>query len=191
MAENSQITQIATGKSMVRFDWLRLSDALAIAWVGLVFLVMAVPPLVSETVALGESWWSYSPALETSLRWQFGHLPHVDYHTATGIAYWLNQGIAVEVVGLGAKTGLVANLLAAALVALVGLFLVRPRMTALMTALLLTGALAMIVETRQSQRLVVGALRLEESLPFTLVQLEGGQEQLLGAFDRGRHPTSL
>lgn len=133
---------------MFRFDWLRLSDALAIAWTGLVVLVLAVPPLISETVALGDSWLSYSPALEASLRWQFGHLPHVDYHTPTGIAYWLNQGLAVEIVGLGAKTGLVANLLAAGPIALIGLFLVRPRMTALMTALLMTGVLALLLSLR-------------------------------------------
>ena len=42
------------GARVTTSDLLGLPDALALAWVALVFMAMAVPPLLVETVILGE-----------------------------------------------------------------------------------------------------------------------------------------
>lgn len=148
MAEESHERLSGAGKRAFKVGLIQLSDALALAWIALVFMALAVPPLLVETVVLGEGWPAFSATLETSLRWQFGHVPHLDYHTPIGIAYWLGQGLAVEAIGLDPKSGLAANLITGAVIALAGLFLVRPRLTGLTTAVLMTGIVLLILSLR-------------------------------------------
>lgn len=148
MAEIGRITPNTRFVRTSRTGATLLSHALAIAWIVLVYLGLGVPPHLLETVSLGEGLTIYAPALEASLRWSFDHMPHIDYHTQTGIAFWLAQGIGVELAGLHPKSVLFANLLTAAVIALAAYFLIKPRLSALMIAVLMTGMASLTLSLR-------------------------------------------
>ncbi len=148
MAEIGQITPSTDRANASKTDVPRLSDALTFAWVILVVVGLGAPPLLFGTVTLGDGWTIFAPAMEAGLRWSFDQLPHIDYHTQTGPAYWLAHGIGAEIVGLQPKSVLVTNLLSAVPILLTGLYLTRPRGSGLMSAVFLTGVALLLLSLR-------------------------------------------
>ena len=73
--------------------------------------LVAIPLLVTDLVTLNIWVFDYSLPLDTSLRWVYGHVPHIDYPTPIGISYWLLQGFATDLIGIDARTPIIANFL--------------------------------------------------------------------------------
>jgi len=86
--------------------------------------------------------------LDTAQRRQFAQSPHLDYRTPIGAAFWLVQGLGIEIIGLQAKSLFAANLLSARAIGLGGYALVRLRMSAIAVALLMVGTLLLLVSPR-------------------------------------------
>lgn len=75
--------------------------------------LVAIPLIAADSVALNAWIFDYSLPLDTSLRWLHGQVPHIDFQTPVGIAYWLSQGLATEMLGgIDARTPIVANFIA-------------------------------------------------------------------------------
>ena len=106
--------------------------------------------LLSDLVVINTYIVDYTLPLDTSLRWAYGQVPHLDYHTPIGAAYWLMQGLAVEVGGLGAKSPVIANFLAAVPLALCALLLARPRLSGGLVGLLLVAVVALVISPRST-----------------------------------------
>lgn len=113
-------------------------------------LGLSVPLLTSELVILNAYIIDYALPLDTSLRWWHGQVPHLDYQTPIGAAYWLFQGLAVELTGLDAKSPLVANFLAAALLAVSGSILAWRRLSGGLAGLFLFAVLLMVISPRST-----------------------------------------
>jgi len=113
-------------------------------------LGLSVPLLSSELIVLNTYIVDYALPLDTSLRWWHGQVPHLDYQTPIGAAYWLLQGLGVELTGLDAKSPLVANMLAAALLAVSGAVLAWRRLSGGLAGLFLFAVLMMVISPRST-----------------------------------------
>ena len=117
-------------------------------------LAAAAVALIVAPLAFGErvplTTWArdYALPLDTSLRWAAGQVPHLDYAIPVGAAYWLAQGLAVELTGLDAISPVVANLIVAAVLAPLAWLLLAPRLTGGLVGLVLLATTAMIVSPR-------------------------------------------
>jgi len=132
--------QCATG--LLRLHWLIWAVG------GAAIVLFAAVPLAMDLVVLNRATVDFTYPLDTSLRWAFGHWPHLDYQTPVGIAYWLNQGLAGAILGLSAKSIFLANIIAAILIGGAALVLVRRRLASGHAAILVTGLLALVLSPR-------------------------------------------
>jgi hypothetical protein len=113
-------------------------------------LGLSIPLLSSELVVLNTYVVDYALPLDTSLRWWHGQVPHLDYQTPIGAAYWLFQGLGVELTGLDAKSPLVANFLAAGLLGLSGVVLAWRRLSGGLAGLFLFAVLLLVITPRST-----------------------------------------
>lgn len=113
-----------------------------------VLAVVALPPLFFGQLAIEMAIIDLPLTLDTAQRWRFGQLPHIDYQTPIGIAFWLVQGLGVEILGHDPRSLFAANILSALAIGACGTVLVRRRMSKFMTALLMVGVLLIIVSPR-------------------------------------------
>ena len=110
--------------------------------------VVGLPPLLLDMVVIDRAIIDFPLILDTAQRWQFDHWPHLDYRTPIGAAFWLVQGLGVEIIGLHPKSLFAANLLSAGAIGLGGYALVRSRMSAVAAILLMVGTLLLVVSPR-------------------------------------------
>jgi len=127
---------------LLRLHWLLWASG------GAAIVLLAVVPFATELIVLNRATVDFTFPLDTSLRWAFGHWPHLDYQTPVGIAYWVNQGVAGEILDLSAKSIFLANIIAASLIAGAALVLLRRRLASSHAAILLTGLLALVLSPR-------------------------------------------
>jgi len=123
-----QAWRFAAGRAAANADDLaraRFGGALVVVPLLSLF---AAALLLNEHVVISTYVVDYALPLDTGLRWLHGQIPHLDYHTPIGAAYWLFQGLAVELIGLDARSPIVANFLAAAVLVGCGLPLLRARL---------------------------------------------------------------
>ena len=111
-------------------------------------LLLSVPVLLGDQIIL-DSWMvDFAVPLDTSLRWAHGQVPHIDYQTPVGVAYWLIEGLATELVGVRPKSVVVANFLAAVPIALGGWLLARWRLSGGITGLFVLAAVSIVISPR-------------------------------------------
>jgi hypothetical protein len=123
-----------------RFDGLTVAVPL--------LLLLSVPVLLGDQIIL-DSWWvDFALPLDTSLRWAHGQVPHIDYQTPVGAAYWLIEGLATELVGVRPKSVVVANFLAAVPIALGGYLLARRRLSGGITGLFVLAVVSLVISPR-------------------------------------------
>ena len=111
---------------------------------------LSAPLLFADVVVINTYIVDYALPLDTSLRWWHGQVPHLDYHTPIGAAYWLMQGLAVELTGLSAKSPVIANFIAAAVLALSGGLLARQRLSGGLGGLFLFAVLMIVISPRST-----------------------------------------
>jgi len=108
--------------------------------------LVAIPVIISDSVMLNAWIFDYSLPLDTSLRWLYGHIPHLDYQTPIGASYWLLQGVATDLFGgADARTPILANFIAVLLIIAGTIALTRSRLSGgIFGLLILAGALLVI-----------------------------------------------
>ncbi|MDP6952699.1 MAG: hypothetical protein QGF53_08045, partial [Alphaproteobacteria bacterium] len=111
---------------------------------------MSIPLLTSDLVILNSYVVDYALPLDTSLRWWHGQVPHLDCQTPIGAAYWLVQGLGVELTGLDPKSPLVANMLVAVFLGLSGTILAWRRLSGGLAGLFLFAVLMMVISPRST-----------------------------------------
>lgn len=110
--------------------------------------LFAAALLLGDRVVISSYVVDYSLPLDTSLRWLHGQIPHLDYHTPIGAAYWLFQGLAVELTGLDARSPIVANFIAAAVLSGCGLPLLRARLAPGLAGLVVFAVVLILISPR-------------------------------------------
>jgi hypothetical protein len=113
-----------------------------------ILLIVCIPLLLSQTVVLNNWYLDYSLPLDTSMRWAFGHLPHIDFETPIGIAYWLAQGWATELIGIDVRTPIVANFISVIPIAIGGLYLLWHKLPGGMLGLFMLPVILFVVSAR-------------------------------------------
>lgn len=113
-----------------------------------IFLVACVPLVLSPAVALNTWQLDYSLPLDTSMRWVFGHIPHIDFETPIGVAYWLAQGWATELIGIDVRTPVLANLIAAVPLAIGATLLLARRLSGALLGIFVLAVLLLAVSPR-------------------------------------------
>jgi len=111
--------------------------------------IVAIPLLISKSVTLNAWIFDYSLPLDTSLRWLYGHVPHIDFQTPIGATYWLLQGAATDVLGgLDARTPVIANFIAVLPIMAGAIVLVRSRLSGGLFGLLILATALLVVSPR-------------------------------------------
>jgi hypothetical protein len=113
-----------------------------------VLVLLSLPVLLGERIILDTWVVDFALPLDTSLRWAHGQVPHIDYQTPVGIAYWLLEGLASELVGVRPKSVAVANFVAAVPIALGGWLLARRRLSGGITGLFMLAVVLLVISPR-------------------------------------------
>ena len=111
--------------------------------------LVAIPLLASDLVVLNAWIFDYSLPLDTSLRWLHGQVPHRDFETPIGAAYWLVQGWSVSLLGgADARSPILANFIAVGPIILGTFVLLRPRLSGGIFGLLLLAGVLLVISPR-------------------------------------------
>lgn len=111
--------------------------------------LVAIPLGVAQSIALNIWVLDYSLPLDTSLRWLHGHIPHIDFQTPIGAAYWVNQGLATVLMGgVDARTPIVANFIAVLPIIISAIALLRCRLSGGLFGLMVLASMLLVISPR-------------------------------------------
>lgn len=113
-----------------------------------IFLVACIPLLLPAAVSLNTWQLDYSLPLDTSMRWVYGHVPHIDFETPIGAAYWLVQGWATALIGVDVRTPVLANIIAAVPLVAGAAFLLGRRLSGGLLGILLLAVFLLTISPR-------------------------------------------
>lgn len=111
--------------------------------------LVAIPIMAADLVVLNAWIYDYTLPLDTAWRWLHGQMPHVDYQTPIGVAYWLVQGWAAALLGgADARSPILANFIAVLPIILGAIVLLRARLSGGVFGLAMLACVLLVISPR-------------------------------------------